>query len=72
MIRKIPWISEIKSKESLPGILIDTKRLIEFLRSTQNPDDFYNSLDKTFFAIIGLLKFDQSSDINQNALISHI
>jgi prenyltransferase beta subunit len=72
MISKIPWLSYIKSTESPLGVPIDTKRLIEFIRLTQNPDGFYNSLEETFFAIIGQLKLDQSSELNQSAIISHV
>ena len=72
MISKIPWLSNIKDTESELGVLIDTHQLIKFIKSTQNPEGFYNSLEESFFAIIGQIKLGKFSDINQSAIISHV
>ncbi|NVM31539.1 MAG: hypothetical protein HWN65_22065 [Candidatus Helarchaeota archaeon] len=72
MTNKLLWITEVTASKYQLTIPIDTRGIIGFLELEQNADGFYNTLEETFWASIGLEKLGTFQQSNRKQLISHI
>ena len=72
MMRKIPWIPELKGSKDQLSLPLDTETILNFIKTGQNADGFYNSLVETFWAIVGLIKLGKFLEISQKDIIAYI
>lgn len=72
MTKAIPWITRAEESKCRVSPPIDVKALIQFLELEQTPEGFYNSLEETFWAVLGLLKMGKFPETRYKDLISFI
>ncbi|NVM52060.1 MAG: hypothetical protein HWN66_00060 [Candidatus Helarchaeota archaeon] len=72
MINELPWIIKAKDSKFPIDLPINTQGMMNFLKSGENTEGFYNSLEETFWAVIYLKKLGAFPETNRKKLITYI